>query len=100
MNKGAPSANIRKERAVSLPIDDFLAKHMPANLSIAVAWYTRLVWSIGQPKLMAKFRADTGNNFHPGKTPSERMIDKSSGRELEFVEDYVIWFNENVWGEE
>jgi len=28
------------------------------------------------------------------------MIDEATGRNRAFVEQYVAWFNENVWGEE
>ncbi len=50
--------------------------------------------------MLAAFRADTRCNFTPGLAPIDRMIDEATGRNRAFVEQYVAWFNENVWGEE
>jgi len=54
-------------------------------------------WRTGD---LAEFRADTGCDFTPRLTSIDWMIDEATGRERAFVEQYVAWFNENVWGEE
>jgi hypothetical protein len=49
--------------------------------------------------MLAAFRAVTGCDFTPSLTPIDRMIYKATGRQRAFVEQYVAWFNKNVWGE-
>ena len=48
---------------------------------------------------MAGFRAETGKTWEPGKTPIERMIDKATGSDFEFLKAFAEWHNENIWGE-
>jgi hypothetical protein len=74
--------------------------YIPANPIMAQAWVDCLRWSVTEPEILAAFRAATGSDYSPGATPIERMIDQATGRDREFVEQYVAWFNENVWGEE
>jgi hypothetical protein len=56
--------------------------------------------TISDTAVLAAFHADTGSACTPGRMPIDRMIDEASGREREFVEQYLAWCNENVWGEE
>lgn len=62
------------------------------------AWFGALHHALGDHGIVAAFRADTGNQWMPGRAPIERMIDKATGAEERFLRDFVIWFNANVWG--
>lgn len=80
------------------PID--IATMMPSDTPPIMfqAWLDCLRWAIGEPEIVAKFRAETGTTWTPGKTPLDRMIDDAGGAERGFVEAFVKWFNVNVWG--
>jgi len=62
------------------------------------AWAAALSAALGQPEILAQFRADTGNNWKPARSGINRMIDEATGADRTFVEQFVAWFNENVWG--
>jgi hypothetical protein len=55
---------------------------------------------VTEPAILAAFRAASGCTFTPGRTPIDHMIDQATGRDREFVEQYIAWFLENVWGTE
>lgn len=63
------------------------------------AWEGCLRWALGKDEILNAFRAETGNQWHPGRTPIDRMIDKATGVDREFMVAFVAWFNENVWGD-
>ena len=79
---------------------DLITKYLPDKPIMAQAWVDCLRWSIKEPEILAAFQAATGCDFTPSATAIERMIDQATGREREFVEQYVAWFDENVWGKE
>lgn len=62
------------------------------------AWLGCITFAIRQPGALDQFRADTGFNWEPGKTGIDRMIDEATGREQDFVREFVLWVNRNVWG--
>ena len=62
------------------------------------AWLGCISFVIRQPGAVEQFRKDTGCNWQPGTTGIDRMIDKATGIEEEFVRQFVLWVNENVWG--
>ena len=78
---------------------DLIIKYLHDNLIMTQAWVDCLRWSVTEPEMLAAFRADTGCDFTPGLTPIDWMIDGATGRQRAFVEQYVAWFNENIWGE-
>ena len=85
---------------LSKPAPDLIIKYLPDNLIMAQAWVDCLRWSVTEPEMLAAFRADTRCNFTLGLVLIDRMSDEAPGRDRAFVEQYVGWFNENVWGEE
>jgi hypothetical protein len=89
-----------KRKKLGRQAPDLITKHLPDDLIMTPAWVDYLRWSIGEPKILAEFRADTGCDFTPRLTSIDRMIDEATWRERAFVKQYVAWFNENVWGEE
>jgi hypothetical protein len=62
------------------------------------AWIGCLHWALGDPKVLADFRAETGNQWTPGRTPIDRMIDQSTGADRQFIIEFVKWANVHVWG--
>lgn len=62
------------------------------------AWADCLHWAIGEPEILKAFREETGNNWQPGTTPIEMMIDEAIGADRAFIEAFLSWFNENIWG--
>jgi hypothetical protein len=62
------------------------------------AWLGCIHWALGDAGSVAAFRQETGNNWRPGNTPIERMIDTASGVDREFLFAFIRWANENIWG--
>lgn len=89
-----------KRKASSKQAPDLITQYLPSNPIMAQAWVDCLRWSVTEPEILAAFRQATGSDYSPGATPIERMIDQATGRDREFVERYIAWFHENVWGEE
>lgn len=73
---------------------------MPADTPdhMAPAWASCVSWAIKQPEVMAAFRAETGNTWQPGRTPMERMVDEATGADAAFMEAFVRFVNERIWG--
>ena len=73
---------------------------MPADTPdyMAPAWADCMSWAIVEPDFLAAFRAETGNKWEPGKTGFDRLIDEACGADLLFIEAFVKWANERVWG--
>ncbi len=65
---------------------------------MAPMWASCMDWAIRQPEMVEAFRKETGNNWQPGKTAIEQMVDKASGGDRAFCEGFIKWANENVWG--
>ena len=84
------------EGSILQGIDPSLAPSCPL---MGVAWLGAVRWALGEPEIMAAFRRDTGNNWSPGRTGLDRMIDQATGAEKAFFEQFLRWFNENVWGD-
>jgi|SRR5882762_5112823 len=89
--------NVKRKTVNTKAPPDLITKYLPANPIMAQAWGDCLRWSVTEPEILAAFRADTGSTFTHGGTPIDRMIDQATGKDREFVEQYVSWFNENVW---
>jgi hypothetical protein len=88
-----------KCKKLSKPAPDLITKYIPNNPIMAQAWVDCLRWPVTEPEMLAAFRACTGCDFTPGLTPIDRMIDEATGRQRAFVDQYITWFNENIWGE-
>ena len=61
---------------------------------MADAWVGCMSWAITADDSLAAFRAETGNNWTPGKAGIEAMVDKATGADRAFI----AWANVNVWG--
>lgn len=49
-------------------------------------------------RVVAAFRAETGNRWEPGKTGIDKMIDQATGADHQFIKAFIAWFNVAVWG--
>ena len=63
------------------------------------AWLGCLRWALSEPEIVAQFREETGNQWTPGRTPIESMIDDATGVAHDFIVSFIVWFNINVWGQ-
>ncbi|MBS0343805.1 MAG: hypothetical protein JSS56_25145 [Proteobacteria bacterium] len=62
------------------------------------AWLGCIHYALGNNEMLAAFRAETGNNWTPGRTGFDRMIDEATGAERAFLEQFIRWANVAVWG--
>lgn len=65
---------------------------------MAGAWAACLAYTITRTDALAQFEADTGKKFTPATNGIEKAIDEATGYEKEYIESFIDWFNENVWG--
>jgi hypothetical protein len=66
---------------------------------MAPAWASALHWAIGSDHVRADFEAMTGKKWTPPRNGLDRMIDEATGADKEYIEAFVAWFNEHVWGD-
>lgn len=64
----------------------------------ALAYRDCIMWAIGQQSIRDLFTVDTGMAWVEPSSSLDRMIDAATGHERQFVEVFIPWFNENVWG--
>lgn len=55
-------------------------------------------WAIRNPEVVGAFREATGNRWTPGIRPEERLIDQATGADRAFVEAFMTWIAENMYG--
>jgi hypothetical protein len=75
-----------------------LDKLMPEQEHLRGAWSDCLRSAVGEPAILERFRAETGNTWMPGQSPFETMIDRATGADIGFFVAFAKWFNANVWG--
>lgn len=76
-----------------------LDEFMPDDRLMAIAWIGALRYALGNEEMIAAFRAETGNNWTPAKTGFGQVVDAATGAEADFLRQFAVWFNENVWGD-
>jgi hypothetical protein len=47
-----------------------------------------LSFALGNGDILAQYRAETGDNWTPAKTPIEQMVDEATGAELRFLQSF------------
>ena len=72
---------------------------IPKEHWLIPAWLGCLRYTISDDEMMAAFRKETGNWWEPAANPLSRMIDESSGADIDFFRALAKWMNENVWGD-
>jgi hypothetical protein len=63
------------------------------------AWISCLRLAFDDPAILQLFRENTGNNWRLGPTYIDRMIDEACGADWDFIEQFVAWFNVNIWSQ-
>lgn len=74
---------------------------MPASTPdfMTQAWLDCLHWAIGFDPIREAFERDTNFHWKPARNAIDRLIDEATGADRAFIELFVKWFNENVWGD-
>lgn len=75
------------------------ADSMPTDPLMQPAWLGCLHWAIGEPEIVAAFRAETGHQWRPAGGLAG-MIDAATGADRAFLEAFARWMTVNIWGEE
>lgn len=55
-------------------------------------------WALGKPEIMARYQAESGDQFQPALNSIERMIDKVTGNNLAFLQCFSDWVEINLFG--
>jgi hypothetical protein len=71
-----------------------------AQISIPVRELGCLHWAIGNEKVLAWFKSETGSQYLPPRSAIERMIDEATGADTAFILKFAAWMTENIWGAE
>jgi hypothetical protein len=66
---------------------------------MAPAWTSCLYWAIGEPDIRRQFFEATGRRWTLPRNALEQAIDGATGADKKFLEEFVKWFNENIWGD-
>ena len=69
-----------KHKKLNKPAPNLITKYLPDASILAQVWLDCLRWSIGEPEILAEFRADTGCDFTSRLTPIDQMIDAATER--------------------
>jgi hypothetical protein len=65
---------------------------------MAEAWLDCLRWAVEEPSIVAAFTEATGHRWTAPRNGIERAIDDATGAGKKYIEAFVTWYNENVWG--
>lgn len=82
-----------------MPSADLL-DYLPADTPTEIVpfWIACYRWAISEPDIMRQFRRETGCDWVPATDPIGKAIDEAVGAQHAVFEQFVEWFNENVWG--
>jgi len=61
-------------------------------------WLGCISYAISQERILEQFRQETGNRWKPASTVFGRMIDEACGIDKDFICEFVLWVNVNLWG--
>jgi hypothetical protein len=78
---------------------DLLTPYMPKDEYLIPAWLGCLRYAIESEEMLSAFREETGNQWKPGISSLDRMIDEAIGAEAEFIKQFAGWMNQDLWGQ-
>ena len=55
-------------------------------------------WGLGSDKLLMTYRAATGDEWRPGVSALEKLIDTAAGADSAFLQRFADWVADNVFG--
>ncbi len=62
------------------------------------AFWSCVMWALGSDKMLAAYRADTGDEWRPGASGLEKLIDTAAGADSAFLQRFADWVADNVFG--
>lgn len=71
---------------------------LPTDPLMVPPWFGCLQWAMTSDEILAKFRADTGNQWRPARNGIDQMVDEACGADSAFFREFAKWMNENLWG--
>jgi hypothetical protein len=77
-----------------------ISHYAPKDPLAFQTWADCLHWALGEADIKARFEIETGNKWSPPKSQAEKMIDEATEAAVAYLQAFVPWFNENVWGDE
>lgn len=63
------------------------------------AWVSCLHWASGKREVVDAFERDTGLHWTPPNNTIDAAIDRATGADRHLFEQFIQWFNENIWGD-
>ena len=61
-------------------------------------WISCLHAHVTNTDVLRIFRLETGNTWAPATDPISAAVDSATGADRAFIEAFVRWFNERIWG--
>lgn len=55
-------------------------------------------WALGKDEIVDAFRKKSGNTWQLGRTPIDRMIDRSTGVERDFMQQFSDYVADEIFG--
>jgi hypothetical protein len=55
-------------------------------------------WALTEPDMLCRFREKTGNNWALGRPGLEQMIDRATGADRQFFQQFSDWVADEVFG--
>lgn len=55
-------------------------------------------WALGTPEIVAAFREKTGNQWQPARSGLDKMIDKATGVERKFMQEFSDFVADEIFG--
>lgn len=62
------------------------------------AWESCLKMTAQNPEAIECFKEMTGCDYSPPANGIEKLIDEATGHTADFTEQFLGWFNKQVWG--
>jgi hypothetical protein len=86
-----------RSEVMSLEIIDLQPSDTPDYM--IPAWLGCISWVSKSPQIIEMYCQATGSTYQPARSPIEAMIDQATGRGESEVRKFVLWVNENLWGD-
>lgn len=55
-------------------------------------------WALTEPDMVEAFRAKSGHTWKPAHTAIDAMIDRATGADLKFIQDFVDFVASDIFG--
>jgi hypothetical protein len=65
---------------------------------LADVWFGALHWAMQEKDVIDAFLAEVKPDYKSPKSALEAKIDKATGHDMVIIDQFIAWFNINVWG--